>query len=214
MFPLVSTIVEGFELVLVLLAQTLGGHLGAGVLSFAFLSRLALLPITYRIARKARAHRRALQGLQPKLKLIREKYSSDPVEQAKAMSQVHQAAGVPMIEPSVLRGALLQTPIMFALFSAVRNVVGRIPGGLLGSKSLMAPSFGLAILAGVAVGLSALAGADSQTTTKAWSWIVPAVFTLGVLAFMPSFMGVYTIGASMVGGAQGILLRIQDRKTE
>ena len=29
MFPLVSTIVEGFELLLVLLAQTLGGHLGA-----------------------------------------------------------------------------------------------------------------------------------------------------------------------------------------
>ena len=99
MFPLASTIVEGFELILVLLAQTLGGHLSAGVLSFAVLSRLALLPITYRIARKARDHRRALRGLQPNLKLIREKYSANPVEQAKAMARVHQAAGVPMVEP-------------------------------------------------------------------------------------------------------------------
>jgi hypothetical protein len=95
-----------------------------------------------------------------------------------------------------------------AVYAAVRRAVAEGAGsGFLWMRSLASPDGLVALAAAVLVGLGAGAGADPEAGLKAWNVLLPAALTLAVLAFLPSWIGVYTVGSGLVGALQGLLVR-------
>ena len=69
------------------------GNLGAGILAVTFLTRLALMPITLRLARLTSAHQTSLRKVQPELDQLKNRYANDPRRLNDEMQRCSDARG-------------------------------------------------------------------------------------------------------------------------
>lgn len=105
-------------------AHLLGGSIGGGVLAVSLAARLALLPLTLRLARRAAGQREKLARLQPELARLRERYRRDPGELWRRTQALYRRAGYRTFDPQALVGGLLQVPVLGSLYAAVRRGLG------------------------------------------------------------------------------------------
>src|SRR5579862_2053795 len=101
-------------------AHLCGGSLGAGILLVSFLVRLGLLPLTLRMARRAREQQRKIAAIAGELASIQERHSKDPVRLVHETRSLHQQHGIRLVDPSMLVSMLVQAPVLAGLFGAVR----------------------------------------------------------------------------------------------
>jgi YidC/Oxa1 family membrane protein insertase len=111
--------VNGFIILLQYLYQvSVAMHVpsyGLAIIMFTVLIKVVLFPLTVSQMRSMRA----MQELQPKIKEIQEKYKSKPEKSQEAVMKLYKDAGA-----NPLAGCLplvIQMPILFALFSALRS---------------------------------------------------------------------------------------------
>ena len=105
-------------------AHVCGGSLGAGVLLVSAGVRLALLPLTLRLARRAREQQARIAGIQPQLEVLQRRYANDPQRLFTEMRALYAKHGIRLTSPSALVGLAVQFPLLGGLFSAVRNGLG------------------------------------------------------------------------------------------
>jgi len=106
-------------------AHLCGGSLGGGILLISFALRLALLPLTLRMARRAREQQRKLAGIQVALEQLKLRHAKDPVRLYAETQTLHRAHGIRLVDPSSLVAMLVQAPILAGLFGAVRSGLGQ-----------------------------------------------------------------------------------------
>src|SRR5437868_1218616 len=94
-----------------------GGSLGAAVILVSAVVRLALLPLVLRAARHARMQQRKLEELRPQLELLKERFKSDPRRLASETLALYRAHDVRALGGASLASALIQFPLLGALFS-------------------------------------------------------------------------------------------------
>ena len=70
--------VDALEALLFILTQAFGGNLAWAIVAFSLSVRIALLPLTYQIAREAKANGAKLLALRPDLEKLRQRFSKDP----------------------------------------------------------------------------------------------------------------------------------------
>jgi YidC/Oxa1 family membrane protein insertase len=104
-------------------AHLCAGSLGAGILSVSIVMRLALLPLTLRLARQARLRQTRLAALQPEIEAIQRRYANDPVRRMRETQLLYAANGI-RLSPRGIFGLLVQLPLVGGLFSAVRAGLG------------------------------------------------------------------------------------------
>lgn len=98
------------------LINNITNNYGLSVVLFTILMRLVLLPLDL----KAKASTKKLNEIQPLLKEINEKYKYDPDKRNRKTAELYQKYGV-----NPLGGCLpllIQIPIFFALFAALRQI--------------------------------------------------------------------------------------------
>jgi YidC/Oxa1 family membrane protein insertase len=105
-------------------AHVCGGSLGAGILLVSALVRLALLPLTLRLARSAREQQAKLAALNPELEAVKKRYAKDPNRLFLEMQALHKKHGIKLVRPSNFVGLAIQFPVLGGLFAAVRNGLG------------------------------------------------------------------------------------------
>lgn len=207
MTALWSGFVEIFQVSLFALTQFYGGQLGAAIVSFSLLARVALLPLTVRLALRGRAHARALRALQPELLAVRTRWADTPERQMSETLAVYDRAGLNPVDGGVLRGALVQSPIFIGLFHAVRQTLSTRVGEqtFLWVTNLARPDLGIAAVAVGLVGLGSVAGASESQPT--WTLAIPAV-SAGAMALMLSAgFGLYLAASGAIGTLQGLIVR-------
>ncbi|MEW8959731.1 MAG: YidC/Oxa1 family membrane protein insertase, partial [Moorella sp. (in: firmicutes)] len=87
---------------------------GLAIILFTILVKVILYPLTYKQLRSMKK----MQELQPKIQELQKKYKNNPQKAQQAMMELYQKEGV-----NPLGGCLpllVQMPILFALFSALR----------------------------------------------------------------------------------------------
>ena len=98
------------------ITRTIGiPNYGLAIILFTVIVKVILYPLTYRQLRSMRR----MQELQPKVQELQKKYKNNPQKAQQAMMELYQKEGV-----NPLGGCLpllIQMPILFALFSALRN---------------------------------------------------------------------------------------------
>ena len=199
-----SSFLDLIRVVLFSLAHVCGGSLGGGIIMLSLLVRLALLPLTLRLALRAREHQAVLRGLEPQLAALKMRHAEDPLALARAQRDLHAANGVGIMPKGSLLGTMVQMPIGAGLYEVIRESTLRAarflwigdlsrPDALV--ASVAAGLAGAAVVAGPSSGSSKVAAALAAATTFLIAWRLSA----GV--------GLYWVASNVVGVVQSLLVR-------
>ena len=138
-------------------AHLFGGSIGAGVLAVSVATRLALLPLTLRVARRVREHQQRVRALAPELERLRRRYGSDRARLAEETMTLYRRRGVRLMPGGVFGSMALQLPISLALYQAVAQGIGR-GARFLWIRDLAAPDPTVAAVAATLAGFAATTG--------------------------------------------------------
>jgi YidC/Oxa1 family membrane protein insertase len=199
-----SSFLDLIRVLLFSLAHVCGGSLGGGIVMLSLLVRLALLPLTLRLALRAREHAAIVRGLEPRLAALRQRHVNDPVALARATHELHAANGIGLAPKGTLLGMLAQMPIGAGVYQVIRESTLRAarflwvgdlsrPDALI--ASVAAGLAGAAVVAGPSSGTSKVPAALAAATTFLIAWRLSA----GV--------GLYWVASNVVGVVQSLLVR-------
>ena len=189
-------------------AHVCGGSLGAGIVCVSVVLRLALMPLTLRLARQARMQQARIAAIKPQLEALQRRHSTDPARLMRETQVLYAANGVRLLSVGGVVGLLIQLPLLSGLFAAVRAGLGaRVP--FLWVTDLARPD---AVLLVTVTLLGGAALAIPRPLGGAGGPSVPMLILLGAggtLFFLWSASSAValSVGAgSLVSGLQGWLL--------
>ena len=119
-----SDVIEMLRALIFGVAHVCNGSVGVAVILVSFAIRLALLPLTLRLARRAREHQRRLAELKPELERLQKRYADDPTGLWRETAKFYRTRGVKQVDSAGLWGGLAQMPVFASLYSALRSGLG------------------------------------------------------------------------------------------
>jgi YidC/Oxa1 family membrane protein insertase len=195
-------------------AHLCGGSLGGGIFLVTAAVRLALLPLTLRLARRARAQQARVVALEPQLDALRKRFASDPRRLMQETRAVYAEHGITLMDPSNIIGIAIQIPVLSGLFAAVRKGLGAkvrflwVPD-LARPEALMI----LGVTALTAWGTSTAPAAPGQPSAPTALVMLSVVLTLAFLWSASSAVAVSMGAGSLVTLLQNWLLARDARVT-
>ena len=208
-----TAFVELIRVTIFAAAHVCGGSLGAGILCVSVALRLALLPLTLRLARKARDQQARMAALKPQLDALQTRHAKDPARLVRETRAVYAENGVQFMSLEGFVGLLVQTPLLGGLFSAVRGGLGaRVPflwiGNLARPDALLVSV--VALLAGAVFAIprpQSTPGAPTTPTMMLFGMIATLVFIWSASSAVALSVG----AGSLVSGLQNWMLA-RDRR--
>jgi len=206
-----SVFLELLRVVLFAIAHVCGGSLGGGIVILSLIVRLALLPLTLRLAWRAHEHQVALRKLAPAIDALRKRNRSDRVASAVAEQKLRAANGIGVAPKGTFLGALVQMPIGVGIYQMIASSVRRA-AHFLWIGDLSRPD---ALVASVAAGLAgAVVAAGPSSTSSRTAATLAAGVTFLVAWRLSAGVGLYWIASNVVGVIQSLLLRRRVAKVE
>lgn len=191
------------------LASLFDGNMGWTILALAVLVRLALFPLTLRLARNMLANQKKIKALQPQVDAIKARHADDPKAMFAAISALYKENGARMIDRSSLLGALIQLPVFGLLYRAITTAS---TGAFLWMRNLASPDI---LLAGIVLVLTAIATYYSPTTAGETAMLLMAVQVV-VIAFVlwkvAAGVGLYWAVSAFASVVQNLVLRVEERR--
>ena len=203
-------LVDALRAVLVVLTHAFGGSLGTAIVAVSIVVRLLLLPLTLRVALESRALERRKAKLKPEVDRLAKRHADDPVELLRRTRALHEQHGIAALPRGTVALALVQLPLGGALYQAIRTGLG------VGQRFLWLADLGRpdATVAGIAAllaaGAVAASGQSASANGSAATWAGMAVsgaVTLLIVWRLAAGVGLYWGASSLVGIAQGLLVR-------
>jgi YidC/Oxa1 family membrane protein insertase len=195
-------------------AHVCGGSLGGGILFVSAGVRLALLPLTLRLARNARAQQAKLATLQPEIEALQRRFANDPGRLLRETSALHAKHGIRLLTPSGLLGMAIQFPVLGGLFAAVRTGLGA-KVRFLWIGDLARPDGALLLIATAltAWGISSAPNSPGQTTSQTPMLVVGVLLTAAFLWTASSAVALSAGAGSLVSVLQNWLVSRDAMKT-
>lgn len=193
-------------------AHVCNGSVGVAVILVSLAIRIALMPLTLRLARRARNHARKIRDLQPELDRLNKRYAKDPAALWRATTRLYQRRGVKPFDSAGVLGGLAQAPIFGALYSTLRRGLGSgIRFLWIGDTSL--PNLLLTV---TVAGMTALIATASPENVRGFQVVYFMVIGCMMLWFLSSASALFalsTAAGSAVGALQSWMLRREERAT-
>jgi len=198
--------VDFIQAALFCLSAAFGGNMGLAIAILSSLARLALLPLTLRLAYRALEMQQALKRLEPSLLEIRRKHKNDPRRVLEETAKLYRQHDIELVDGRGLLGAAVQAPIFLGLFAAIRR---GLSGGtrFLWIKDLAMPDAALALACAIVTAFSAVLGPDVPASQRIATVAVPAVLTFVFLSRVAAGVSIYALASGLVGVLQSILVR-------
>lgn len=194
-------------------AHLFGGSLGGGIFAVSLAARFVFMPLTLRLARRARERQRILDRLQPELARLKKRHARQPDKLVEAIHAAHRREGIDPVDTQALLGGLARLPVLGGIYGALRSIP-RL-GSFAWVADLAKPNLPLALL--VTAGSAAttyVAGHGGPTRTLALSAVVGSAISLAFLLHMSSAIAL-SWGASVVGDVvQNVVLLRERRRGE
>jgi YidC/Oxa1 family membrane protein insertase len=199
-------LVGGLAALLCTLAQVYGGNLGWAIITISVLVRLALLPITVRMAHHAHAELKILLKLKDEIAALKKKYRTKPEELARAMQELYRKHGVKPLDGGNVLGGALQCLVGAGLYSAIRR--GVCPGGsFFWIRNLAQPNALLVLLTGAITFVASVLGAHLPEQSQILTSVIPAIMTVFLAWRLSSAVVPYWAASAAMGGVQGFMVR-------
>ena len=194
-------LVELVRVGIVATAQICGGSIGSAVVLVSIGVRVALFPLTLRIARHARVQQQLVATLKPTLEALQKRYAKDPAKMLAETQALYRKHNIRFITPSGILGLVVQAPLLGALFSATRRGLGA-KVRFLWIAELTRPDavlgLGVSALTAIVMAAAAASGADKSAAGGVGA-IMAAAFGIVTLVFLWSASS--AVALSVGGGA-------------
>jgi YidC/Oxa1 family membrane protein insertase len=189
-------------------AHVCNGSIGLAEILVSFAIRLALLPLTLRLARRAREHQDRLRELKPELERLQKRYANDPAALWRETAKFYRVRGVKQVDPAGFWGGLAQMPVLATLYATLRRGLGSAIRFLwIADTSL--PNLLLNVSVAGVTAFSVIA-CQSPETTRSTQLLVGALIGGTTIWFLGSASALFALSAgagSVVGLVQAVLLR-------
>ncbi len=198
--------------ILIVIADVFGDSFGLAIFVLTIIINLAMMPLTLRQIRSAKA----MQDLQPKLAEIQKKYGKDRQKLAQEQMKLYKESGVKPAGCAV--SLFIQMPVWIALYQSIMLTLAVAPEGLLNlsrylynwpvvysvlpldrvflGMDLANPNFILGIFVGITMWIqqkmSMTPSPDPKQAQQAQMmlWMMPMMFTFFAITF-PSGLALY-----------------------
>ncbi len=201
-----DSLVGFFAALLVTLAQMYGGNLGLAIITISILTRLALLPLTLRMARRAQAQQKILHALRENIARLRERYRSDPRQLAEKLSELYRSHGVRTVDGQSLAGGAAQALVGAGLYSAIRR--GLAQGHrFLWIRDLGQPDAILVLVTAAITFAASLLAPHLPQQSRLVASVLPAILTVVLAWRLSSAVVLYWASSAAVNGLQALILR-------
>ena len=184
-------------------AHVCGNSLGAGILVVSMAVRIALLPLTLRIARRMMEHQQRLAALAPEIKALKKRFANDPRRLATATAELYARHDISPLPSGTLTPMLVQMPIVSALYRAITTSSASRASFLwipnLGRPDVIVAAAGAALAAGATAATPGSPGRAALVVSAAISFVLAWRLSAGV--------GLYVLASNGVGVAQSLILR-------
>ena len=205
-----SELVDVLRATILGVAQVCNGSVGVAVILVSFAIRLALLPLTLRLARRGREHQRRLRELRPALERMQRRYANDPVAMLRETQAFYRRRNVKQLDPAGFLGALAQAPLFMSLYAALRRGLGHIRFLWIADTSVANTilTLGVATLTGFVLLINP--APDSARNVQLISVVLIAGMTVWFLSSTSALFALSTGAGSLVGILQAMILRHDD----
>jgi membrane protein insertase Oxa1/YidC/SpoIIIJ len=190
-------------------AHLFGGSLGAGIFGVSLAARFVFMPLTLRLARRAHARQRLLDGLKPEIERLKKRYAKQPDKLIDAIHAAHAREGIQPIDAPALLGGLARLPVLGGIYGALRSI--RL-GSFAWVADLAKPNLPLALLVTVGSATSTYIATHGGTTRMlVASAVVGSAISLAFLLHMSSAIAL-SWGASVVGDVVQNVVLLRERR--
>jgi YidC/Oxa1 family membrane protein insertase len=205
-----DSVVGFFAVLLGSLAQMYGGNLAWAIITLSILTRLALLPLTLRMARHAQAQQRLLHRLRDQIGALKKRYKSDPAELAAKLSELYRRHGVKPVDGRNLAGGALQALVGAGLYSAIRRGIAQ-GHRFLWISDLARPDGILVLATGAITLFASIVGPHLPGQSRAATAVLPAILTVVLAWRLSSAVVLYWASSAAMNWFQSLLLRRSTR---
>lgn len=197
-----SDIIDAVRTLVFIASQACGHSVGGGILLVSVAVRVALLPLTLRMARRVREHQSRIAALAPRLARLRERHANDQAALGQATLDLYREHGIGLLPKGSLLSVLVQVPIGAALYRAFGSNLGARTS-FLWMSDLARPDIALALLCATLTGVAAGAEPSVSRAALAMNMIVT-----GFLAWrFSASVGLYWAASNSVSAVQALVLR-------
>ena len=212
MTELWTVFVSLLTIIFISLIQLYGGSVGLAIITLSSCVRIALLPLSLRLARRANAQQEILRRLQPEIDRLKERYKSKPDQLTQETFKLYRQHGYSPFNAGSFVGILVQLPIFAGLYSVIKNGISH-GSRFLWIADLAKPDFLLTLIIGLLTFITSLVSSGLSHQTKNLSLILPTLITLVFVWQISSGLGLYWAASSFFGIVQNIVLGKQSRKS-
>jgi membrane protein insertase Oxa1/YidC/SpoIIIJ len=178
------------------LGSAVGDGRVAGILLLAFGVRAALIPLMLPLGIRTRARNRVARRIRPQIKALDRELRDHPSELSRRLKALHQANGIEVVDWPGLGGALIQLPVLIALFQAVLLVWE--------PEAMTMPGLVLGVLAGGVswIGTKWSGQAEGSPVMLWLAFALPIAISL----WLGTGIALYLLGFYAAGTIQGLLM--------
>jgi YidC/Oxa1 family membrane protein insertase len=191
------------------LSHLLGGSFGWGIVVLSLGIRVALLPLTIRLARRARRSQEIMQRLRPEIERLKQRYEKKPERLFKEMRELYRKHDCSPLDIPTLVGSFIQFPIFGMLYSSIRNSL-TASGAFLWIRSLASPDFLLTLVILSLTGVSAYLMPSASEQMRSTLIVLQVVVTFFIVWKLAAGLGLYWASSSLVGMFQTLWLRYRN----
>jgi len=191
---------------LVSLSNLFGGNLGWAIIALSVSIRVALLPLTIGLARRAQRNQEIMQRLQPEMERLKQRYEKKPERLFEEMRKLYRKHDCSPFDLPTLVGSFIQLPIFGMLYRSIRDSLSS-SGAFLWIKSLASPDFLLTLLILSLTGLSAYLMPSASEQMRSTLVVIQVMVTFLIVWKLAAGLGLYWASSSLVGLFQTLWLR-------
>ena len=201
-----SLFVGSLQIILVALSQIYGGNIGFAIITFSFMVRLALMPLTLQIARRSQRQQSLINSIQPELQQLKKRYRNNPEQLSLKTMELFKKHGINPLDGVGILGSVIQLPVFAGLFSAIREGIGS-GGHFLWISDISQPNIVLSIVIAALTIITSALSPSVQQQSRTLFLILPTALTLLFVWQLSAGLGLYWAASSIVGVIQAAILR-------
>jgi YidC/Oxa1 family membrane protein insertase len=197
------------DMIIVLLASlthSCGGSLGCAIMILSMGVRVALLPLTIRLARRTRRNQEIMQALAPEIEQLKKRFEQKPERLFAEMHNLYRKHDCNPFDIPTLVGGLVQLPIFGLLYSSIRSSLTS-SSAFVWIRNLAVPDVGLTLVILSLTGLSAYLTPSTSPNMRNSAIALQMIVTLLFVWKLAAGLGLYWASSSLVGLFQTQWLR-------
>jgi YidC/Oxa1 family membrane protein insertase len=188
------------------LTQCFGGSLGLAILTLSLGVRFALLPLSIKLAKRARRNQEILQTLQPEIEQLKKRFEKKPERLFAEMRELYRKHHYnPLDIPAMLAG-FIQLPIFAILYRSIRSVLSS-HSAFLWIKNLAIPDVFLTLAILFVTGLCAYLMPSASEQARYVLITIQVVITCLIVWKLAAGLALYWVSSGLVNLIQTLWLR-------